>query len=335
MATIQTEYKSISETGQGWFYVGKLVGMAFLVTLGVAGLKFGAEHLLTPRNAGLGGLLSQNRSDLLLIGSSHTRQSYDMRVLEKASGVTNSYLCAYSGMNLDNIALILDYLAQHPERLPRNIIVEAYSSRLARSPDVQDPRLYFDAPPPLKSAIVSSYLSTRHSPTALLDIFDLGVNRGNDQILFYPIYSWAERSASYKGGRTDIVNQGVSAEEFKTFQADTGSADPDPAQLAAYHHIVRLAHQYHIGLILIESPMPQPVSHNPRIQHLKSVFRALVAADHYLYIDGDLGFPIENPAMFSDDNHLSTEGRILFTTRIGEALKTVPGLQCPYNCPPL
>ena len=66
--------------------------------------------------------------------------------------------------------------------------------------------------------------------------------------------------------------------------------------------------------------MPAPVSASPRIQNLKKVFREMAATEGIPYINGDQGFPTDNPALFADDNHLSQQGSELFTTRISEEL---------------
>jgi hypothetical protein len=39
------------------------------------------------------------------------------------------------------------------------------------------------------------------------------------------------------------------------------------------------------------------------------------------YIDGNEGFPIDDPSLFSDSNHLSSKGRDEFTARIAVTIK--------------
>jgi lysophospholipase L1-like esterase len=75
-------------------------------------------------------------------------------------------------------------------------------------------------------------------------------------------------------------------------------------------------------MIFVDTPMPQPVISNPTIQALKKNFRDILTARHFPYIDGDLGFPVDDPSLFSDGNHLSSKGREEFTSVISAELKS-------------
>lgn len=221
---------------------------------------------------------------------------------------------------MSTMAQMLDYLAATPEHCPRFVVVEAYSALLGREPDLRDPRYFSDAPPTLKAAILHSYLTQRDYRSATLDIFDLVVNRGNDEIVSYPLYLPIAEHGSYKGGRTDNFFPGLSPESFRRLTLPIDSGVPDPIQLAGLYHILDLAQSHHIAVIFIDTPMPHPITVNPNIQSLKKDFREILAARHIPYIDGDQGFPIDDPTLFSDHNHLSTKGRVEFTLRIYKVL---------------
>jgi hypothetical protein len=321
VSTVASSVATESETRQGWTYVGRLGGAALALLLCFALLKFMGEHKLAPVNSGVSGLLNGPKVDLLFVGSSHTRLSYDMKIIERSTGDENSYLCAYNDADLRTIAQLLEYVSRDPDHKPKFVAVEAYSFILAQKPDLQDPRLYFDAPPELKLRVLSDYFEARRNFSAVLDLFDLTVNRGNDQILAYPIYAWMERTASYKGGRRDIVAPGVSPEQFRSFKVEKHIGDPDPIQVESFHRIAALARSKSIHIIFIESPMPAPVSANPGIQRIKQSLRKLAESEGCIYIDGDAGFPIGEPELFTDNNHLSAAGKQLFSERIGPLLK--------------
>jgi len=310
-----------SPARHGWVYIGKLAISAFAILLCIVTLKFFTEHRLALKNCGLAGVLSQPRLDLVLFGSSHTRKSYDMRLLEKATGVTASYQISYNGTDLIATSQMLEYLCANPEHCPRYIVIEAYSEKLTRTPTIEDPRYFFDAPPSLKRTIIRSYLSGHRYSSSLLDIFDLVVNRGNDEIVTYPFYSPIAERNSYKGGRTDFYFSGLSPEVFKKLELKLDTNVPDPVQLSAVYHIIDVARSHNVEVIFIDPPMPQPVSSEPDIQALKRYFSEILGARHCLYIDGDRGFPIDDPSLFSDNNHLSSKGREEFTRRISVVLK--------------
>ena len=312
-----------SAARQGWLYVGAGAASVFAILFCLVALKFFTEDRLAPKDFGLGGVLSRPKLDLLLIGSSHTRKSYDMRQLEKMTGVTSSFQIGYNGTDLTTISQMLDYLVSKPDHCPRYLVVEAYSALLARKPDMEDPRYYSDAPPALKRSIIRSYLAGRGGyRSALLDVFDLVVNRGNDEIITYPFYSLIVKKSTYKGGRTDFYFPGLSPEEFRRLRADPAGNAPNPAQLAALYHILDLTKNHGIPVIFIDTPLPQPVSSEADIQSLKKYFGEILGARHIPYIDGDRGFPVGDPALFSDSNHLSSQGRKVFTSAISVQLKS-------------
>jgi len=63
------------------------------------------------------------------------------------------------------------------------------------------------------------------------------------------------------------------------------------------------------------------VSANIVVQSLKRTMRDTIIANGFQYIDGDKMFPIGDSAMFSDSNHLSSDGREKFTALISKELK--------------
>ena len=310
-----------SEAHDGLLYIGKLIISVFVILVCLVTIKFYTEHRLALKNCGLAGVLSKPRLDLVLFGSSHTRKSYDMRLLEKATGVTASYQISYNGTDLIATSQMLEYLCAKPEHCPRYVVVEAYSEKLTRIPTLEDPRYFFDAPPSLKWTIIHSYVSGHHYSSALLDIFDLVVNRGNDEIVTYPFYSPMAERNSYKGGRTDFYFSGLSPEEFKKLELKLDTNVPDPVQLSAVYHIIDVARSHNAEVIFIDPPMPQPVSSEPDIQTLKKYFSEILSARNCIFIDGDRGFPIDDPSLFEDNNHVSSKGRSEFTRRISVVLK--------------
>src|SRR5579863_10355412 len=86
-----------------------LVLSCFVPLLILAVFKFTFEHRFAPKNMGIEGFLAQRNVGLLLIGSSHTRQGYDVARLEEETGVP-AFLIAYDGTDLVAIDQIVSYL---------------------------------------------------------------------------------------------------------------------------------------------------------------------------------------------------------------------------------
>jgi hypothetical protein len=287
-------------------------------------LKNGLEHRLGPKNMGYQGLLANRDTKILFIGSSHTRQSYDARIVESVTG-KSTYVLAYSSLDLTAMdVLIKDWVADRRNR-PELVVLEAYSAFLARKPDLQDTRVYFDAPPPLKQKYAETFLSFHPGLSGKLDVFDLLVNRNNELILAYPVNRELTKRVSYKGSYIKQV-PGVSEQEFRNFRGELSGSSPDQAQYASLEDMVNLLREHNIAVALVESPLPVSVSMQPDVQTLKAVFRNYAESRGVLYIDGDVGFPNDNPALFADSNHLSTEGRALYTKMVAEKLAAMPAL---------
>ena len=318
--TVESEASEVTAP-HGWFYVGKLVAAAFAILLCLVTLKFFTEHKFTSSRSGFEAAMSQPSLDLLLIGSSHTRKSYDMQMIEQATGDSSLFLVSYDGIDMISMSQMLDYMASKPGRCPRHVVVEAYGAMLGRGFDLQDPRYFAEAPPSMKLEILRSYVAGRPYRSAFLDAFDLIVNRGNDEIVAFPLYAWAHKVDSYKGGRAAFNFPGLTAEQFHELRASYHETTPNPDQVAALNHIMDLAASRHIALLFVDTPLPGPVSSNPVIQSLSNDFKDIVTARGYPYIDGNVGFPVDDPSLFSDSNHMSSQGRDEFTRRIVVQLK--------------
>jgi hypothetical protein len=278
--------------------------------------KIGLEDRFVGRDsAGYPGFIAAPTPDILLIGSSHTRQSYDVAAIESATG-RSTYLLAYGSLNMNYMDLILQRVLQDSAHRPKIIVLEAFSAMLAHQPDVGDYRLFFDAPPSFKLKVIENYLRYHPGASGWLDIFDLVMNRGSDQLLTYPVNSRLIANLSYKGGYRGHVVQGLNEGQFHSLHAEIVRNSPDPTQLAALRHIIELCRENRVRLVLAESPMPKPVSSKPEIQNLKRIFHDEAATNHLPYLDGDEGFPIADPTFFADDSHLSTAGRSLYTTKL-------------------
>ena len=277
----------------------------------LAAFKFQCEHLFAPKNAGIQGLIAHRDTNLLLIGSSHTRQGYDVRKLEEEIGVPG-FSIAYNGLDFVGMDQVISYLAER-NLCPKHVVVEGYSAFLAKEPDLEDPRMFFDAPPPLKRTFVVTYIAEHARPAAYLDMIDLSVSRGSESLLTYPVNSKVLSGLSYHGG-SETIFPGVSHAAFADFRVtEPFSGTVNSHQLAAVNHIIDITSTHGIEIMFIDPPMPAPVVADHRIHELKADLRELAARRKITYVDGNLDFPDGDPALFADNNHLSGAGRDLFT----------------------
>jgi hypothetical protein len=298
-----------------------LVIVASLALLaGGTSLKFFGAHHFAPQQSGIQGVAANSPVEILFIGSSHTRQSYDPRELERMTGA-RVYLVAYTGLDYVSMLPALRHLFFEKNQRPRICVVEAYVSAFGREHAVRDTRLFFEADPSLKWRLLEEFRRPPRTLEKFSDAFALVVNRNNDSILMYPLNRALLSDISYRGASDKKFLPGVKESEFRKLLLPELPAEPDPQQLQALHEIVRAGREAGIRMVFVESPLPAPVAAQEGIRALKAGFRRTLESMHVEYYDGDLDFPLEDPSLFSDSNHVSTKGRRLFTQKVADWLQ--------------
>ena len=298
-----------------------LAAALLLLTL-LVGLKVCFEDRLAPTTSGIHGELRLPKVDVLLLGSSHTRQGYDAHLIEQQTGRT-VFALGYDGLDPVNMLPILKILLADASRRPSLLVLEANSASLARRPDIEEPRLFFDAPPAMKLALARTYLESHHGLDAYLDVWTLAANRGSELILAWPLVHSAIDRLSYHGSYIHKVADGYPSELFAGLRIPIAGSTPDPLQLKALDQLFSLAAAYHVPLLLADPPMAAPVEAQPEVRTLQGTIRSLAVHDGIAYYQGADGFPITEPALFHDSNHLSTAGRTLYSERFAAMLKTL------------
>lgn len=286
--------------------------------------KFGCEHVAAPRTSGIGGAMRCAPVDFLFVGSSHTRQSYDVREFQERTG-DSAFLLAYDGLDFRQLAAIVPDLLAEPDRRPRVLVIEGYGVSLARRDELEDSRMFFDAPPRMKWALLRQVLDERPASRGWLDAFDLMANRNNELLLTYPVDAAVIDRLSYRGGYVGKTVPGL--HDFSGLAVPEESTSPNVGEVAALDSAIATARATGVRVVCLGSPMPGPVERQASIRILQNRLRRLMAAHAVAFFDGADGFPIDDPSLFADSNHLSTAGRKLYTARAADFLRrTFPSL---------
>jgi hypothetical protein len=296
-------------------FAGTLGLLAALIVL-----KWSLEDRAAPTTSGIGGALREAPFDLLFVGSSHTRQSYDVLSLEHQTG-RSAFLVAYNGLDFRLMAEVVPDLLAEKRLRPRLLVLEGYAVSLVRPEGLEDSRLFFDAPPALKRRLLADVMSQHTGLSRYLDAFDLVANRNNELLLTYPVQSFLANRLSYRGGYIDKRVPGL--RDFSGITLPDEPATPSPAELAALADGIDAARRAGVRVVCMGSPMPGPVEREPAIRALKGSLRAFLFERGVPYLDGAVGFPIDDPGLFADSNHLSTEGRELYTRNAGAFLNRI------------
>lgn len=298
----------------------KTVLSALLLLSLLVWTKYRFEHYLAPATSGIQGELNGPKPDILLIGSSHTRQGYDARTLESAIG-KRAFIVAYDGVDLASMLPLVKTLLADPARHPALLVIEANGANFARAPEVEEPRFFFDAPPAMKRALIRDYLRTHHGLSAYVDAWTLTANRGSELILTWPLVHHAIDGLSYNGSYLNKDVSGIAPDVFHHLRIPMNGSEPNSDQLSALKAIVAVAAADGVKIVFADPPMPAPVEAQPQMAALQQQFKAFAASRNIDYLDGADAFPTDDPAMFSDSNHLSTAGRALYTSLFALAIK--------------
>jgi hypothetical protein len=285
---------------------------AIALFMSLVAAKFHFEHLLAPADSGIEGALRMPHIDILLFGSSHTRQGYDAKLLETATA-KQVFVLAYDGLDPVAMLPLMKAILSDAAHRPGYLVIEANCVRLAHAPDIEDPRLFFEAPPEVKRSLIADYLRTHQGMPAYLDVFSLIANRGNDLILTWPLVHRYIDALSYHGGYIGKNMGGLSAAAFDGLTVPLPGDRANPQQLAALRAVISLAKTEHIAVLLVDTPMPTPVAAEPSIRALRREFQDLAAAERIPYVDETSGFPTDDPSLFHDAAHLSSAGRDRYT----------------------
>ncbi len=307
-------------------YLLAVTVISIAVLAALTGLRFAGSQYFAPTESGVHGLAAHAPVDVLFIGSSHTRQSYDARLMEEKTG-KKVFLVAYNGMDPVNMVPVLKSVFAGKDK-PKLCVVEAYGAILGRPHAVQDSRLYFESDPGLKRELLAEFLRPPKSLDKYLDAFSLLANRNNEAMVAYPLNRMLLPNLSYRGAYADKFVPGLTEEQFRKLRVPLeGEVGADPEQRAALREIVRLARAAEVPIVFVESPMPGPVAALPVMRGLKTSLKSALEEEGVAYFDGEEGFPLDDPTLFADSNHLSTKGRALFTERVAAWLVERPRLK--------
>ncbi|HUS18685.1 MAG TPA: hypothetical protein VMZ25_03470 [Terriglobales bacterium] len=304
-------------------YLTWVVTISIAMLAALVGVRFATAHRFASENSGFQGLAVNAPVDIVFLGSSHTRQAYDARLMEQKTG-KKIFLVAYAGLDPVTMLPIVQHLSQAKER-PRLLVVEVYSAMFGRKHAVDDSRVFFEAPPELKKRLLREYVEPPRSVDKLMDGFALLANRNNEAIVAYPLYRALLPNLSYHGAYEGKFVTGLTAEQFRALRVPLqGDLRVDPEQRVAFREIVRICRMVNMPVVFVETPMPKTVADLQVMRGLKEDTRQALAEEKVTYLDGDQNFPLDDPSLFADSNHLSTKGRAVFTERVAEWLMAQP-----------
>jgi hypothetical protein len=287
--------------------------------------KFFASSYLAPRTSGLQGCVRLGRVDVLFVGSSMTRQGYDVASLERELG-GSVYSLAYNGLTPRLMDEILAHLSREMEGRIGKVVVEVAPLLAAEDREgLSDVRLVFDAPYQLKARLLGKILGPVRNLETASAAYELIVTASNDAILSYPVSGRFVESLSYRGGYAGKVVPSMSrAEFFSISERAAGPASPRPeiSQAQAYRDIATTLKRAGIPYTFVEIPLPRGRQDGPRYKAAKLTLKELLGStgEWLVEIPQD-DFDIDDHVNFADPVHLSSMGRQRFSALVAKMIR--------------
>lgn len=280
-------------------------------------VKFAYSARWCPATQGINGLLQMRHVDYLFIGSSRTRQGYDMRAIERATG-KSAYLLAYDGLQPHLAVKLLEYLLDRSQPTIGLIILEAYPYIAMRKPSVEDSRIFYNAPAALKLDLLKTWQQTGMSGT---DMYALSVAEGNEVLLTAFCTRKLIERRTYHGGYVDKFTPGMPRRRFQQIQEPEGVRQSPghltPLETQSLSSMFALADQHGVPLIMVEPPVPQAIAQGAVYTAGRAELQDLAAMAQipYCTFSDRLFNPCDN-SLFTDPLHTSSKGRSLLSRRI-------------------
>lgn len=278
----------------------------------ITACKFYFSIIAYPKSSGISGLLSKKNIDYLFMGSSLTKYSYDIMLIEGEYHV-NAYAVAYNGMSPLMASKILKYTLDNTDIHLKTVVIEAYPYNLFALPNsIGDVRLINSSPSKLKLDIIREMYNFDHD---LARIYKLIVLADNETILTAPItYNLIEK-LSYNGGYLNKIIPGVS--KFKRNNELHDTANVSQLQYTAYVDFIDICKKHNVRIIFIEPFMPYYIQNGTNYNIAKKIIKNIITdSGNIFYENSFTSLNNNDPSLFADDIHLSTKGRELWSREI-------------------
>ncbi|QWV95952.1 hypothetical protein KP005_11205 [Geomonas nitrogeniifigens] len=299
----------LSERILAFSRVALIVAICF-VSICIA--KLYLSQFAYPKSSGIPGLLARKKVDCLFVGSSLTRQSYDMKLIDERYRL-NAYAATYNSLSPAMAYKILKYAFEEGGVRVGTVVMEAYPYKLLYSPTaIEDVRLFNAAPVQVKEEILDEIYRCEHD---LKKMYDLVVLADNDYLINAPVTYKLIDKLSYNGGYLYKNVAGLSRFPRSSELLETGRVNR--AQRQAYHDLVQLCRRHGARIVFIEPFVPAYVQQGRTYTAAKhEVRRAIEATGNTLYDNSLVRLNNNDPSLFGDDIHLSTKGRELWSREV-------------------
>lgn len=270
------------------------------------------------KNRGIRDAINTGDLDVLFIGSSTFRANVDMPMMDEAYD-GRVYDISYGGNQL--VATVIQY-DEIRRRSPHDyglIVFELGPMMLTQDVALSDSRVIWDLSLEGKQDLWSSMYTAGNTDFSML--YEYFVTSGMDDLITFPVTEPFYSTRYYKGAKTDeTVSPGKEWLENEEFDLSDKYLVEEQADAVA--NIINECKKDGQDFIFVESPCYYRLQDDPVFRKYHEEFVRILDENGANYIlASDVSFDTHDAALFEDMNHMSAEGRRVYTAELIKALK--------------
>jgi hypothetical protein len=270
------------------------------------------------KNRGIRDAINTGDLDVLFIGSSTFRANVDMPMMDEAYD-GRVYDISYGGNQL--VATVIQY-DEIRRRSPHDyglIVFELGPMMLTQDVALSDSRVIWDLSLEGKQDLWISMYTVGNTDFSML--YEYFVTSGMDDLITFPVTEPFYSTRYYKGAKTDeTVSPGKEWLENEEFDLSDKYLVEEQADAVA--NIINECKKDGQDFIFVESPCYYRLQDDPVFRKYHEEFVRILDENGADYIlASDVSFDTHDAALFEDMNHMSAEGRRVYTAELIKALK--------------
>ncbi len=294
------------------------IGITIAFVTAVIAAKNLYSYKVPIHNRGIGALLSSQETETLFLGSSAFRSNLDITQLDEAyDGKT--YILAYGGNQYVAEEIEYDEIKKRGGHVCDLLVIELNPMILTEEVKLSDSRIPFDL----------SWSGKRRLWKAMADrgevnlsmYYEYFVTSGLDDLITYPFTEPFYATRYEKGAKTDeTMSPGREVLDAASF--DISGIRIEEAQVNALFSLIDKCERDSQNYVLLECPHYYRLQEDPAFQRVHSDITSQLDAKGVPCIPAYAAFDDHEAAYFEDMNHMSEEGRKVFTKQLIPLLET-------------
>ena len=264
-------------------------------------------------NRGIKSAIDAGDLDVLFIGSSTFRCNIDMPTMDEAYD-GRVYDISYGGNQLVAASIQYDEIKSRSSNDYGLMIFELGPMMLTEKVALSDSRVIWDLSWEGKKRLWEKMKDAGNTDFSTL--YEYFVTSGMDDLITYPITEPFYATRYYKGAKTDETpSPGLAVLENAAF--DISQEALVAAQAEAVKEIIEKCRRDGQPFLFLECPHYYRLQDDPAYEHFLQYYLDYLEHENVDYIlASDIDFDDHEAAYFEDMNHMSAEGRRIYTKKL-------------------